>query len=266
MLLRLPLLVGFVFSILHAAEPCWNAPKPCYIGEGLVNSADFLAGELAPGSIASLFGTGLSYTTYSIALSDIAAGILPTTLPSTGVHVLVGSIPAPVLYVSPKQINFIVPNNLLPGQVSVQVVLDSNAGPSIGIRLKSAAPALFQLDSHTAIAQRPDGSLYTDDSPARPGDWITLYATGLGQTIPPLSYRELPRSAAWIANAADLRLLLNGVAVDSTAIGYAGVAPGFGGLNQINLRLPADIRANPEIQLALEGDTSPPGISIPAKP
>lgn len=266
MFLRLLLLVGFVFSILHAAEPCWNAPKPCYIAEGLVNSADFLAGELGPGSIASLFGTGLSYSTYGIAPSDIAGGLLPTTLPSTGVHVLVGSIPAPLLYVSPKQINFIVPSNLLPGQVSVQVVLDSNAGPAIGIRLKSAAPALFQLDSHSAIAQRPDGSLYTEDSPARPGDWITLYATGLGQTIPPLLYREIPQSAAWIASAADLRILLNGVAVDSAAIGYAGVAPGFGGLNQINLRLPGGIPADPEIQLSLAGDTSPPGVAIPAKP
>lgn len=266
MLLRLLLLVGFVFLPIRADEPCWNGPVPCYVPQGLVNSADYLAGELAPGGIATLFGTGLSYATYAITANDIAGGVLPTSLSSSGVHVLAGNIPAAVLYISPKQINFIVPDNLLPGKITVQVVLDANAGPPITVDLKPGAPALFLLDSRTAIAQRPDGSLYTEAAPARPGDWITLYATGLGPTIPPLLYLEIPQTASWIAGLASLKILLNGIAVDPSAIGYAGAAPRFGGLDQINLRLPSGFQANPQIQISLEGDASPSGVTIPAQP
>ena len=270
MVFRLLLGVGFVFSFLlwplGADEPCWNGPNPCYVAQGLVNSADYLAGELAPGSIATLFGTGLSYDTYTLTAAEIAGGMLPTSIASSGVHVLAGNLLAPVLYVSPKQINFIVPSNLLAGPIRVQVVRDALAGPPLTVNLKAAAPALFQLDARTAIAQRPDGSLYTEAAPARPGDWVTLYAEGLGPTIPPLLYLEVPQTALWIAAFAQLRILLNGVAVDQSAIGYAGVAPGFGGLNQINLRLPSGFAADPQIQISLEGDTSPPGITIPAQP
>ena len=180
MVFRLLLGVGFVFSFLlwplGADEPCWNGPNPCYVAQGLVNSADYLAGELAPGSIATLFGTGLSYDTYTLTAAEIAGGMLPTSIASSGVHVLAGNLLAPVLYVSPKQINFIVPSNLLAGPIRVQVVRDALAGPPLTVNLKAAAPALFQLDARTAIAQRPDGSLYTEDAPARPGDWVTLYA------------------------------------------------------------------------------------------
>lgn len=191
---------------------------------------------------------------------------MPTTLPSSGVHVLVGSIPAPLLYVSPKQINFIIPSNLLPGKVNLQVVLDSNAGPAVSVQIKPGAPGLYQLDLQTAIAQRPDGSLYTSEAPARAGDWVTLYATGLGATTPPLLELEIPQTGRWIADVADFQVLLNGVQVDPALVSYVGVAPKFGGLNQVNLRLPVQFGANPQIQLVLAGNKSPTGIVISATP
>jgi uncharacterized protein (TIGR03437 family) len=255
-------------SLVNAAlgSDCWNGPKPCYVAAGIVNSADFLASQLAPGSIATIFGTGLAYGTYSISQNDIAGGMLPVTLLGSGVHVLVNNLAAPVLYVSPKQINFIVPTILIPGPATVLVALDGNSGPAAPIVLQSGAPALFQLDAQTAIAQRLDGSLYTAESPAKPGDWITLYATGLGQIQPPVGYLEIPQRAASIADLSAFQVLIDGTPVSSTLIGYVGVTPGFGGLNQINLRLPAGISANPRIQLSLDGSVSPTGISIPAGP
>ncbi len=242
-----------------------NGPTPCYTAAGVVNSADYQAGELAPGAIGSIFGTGLSYTTRGILTTDVGAGIMPTELEGTGVHVLVGNIPAGIFYVSPKQINFQVPNILMPATVQVQVVLDGNAGPQVPVTLRPAAPALYQLDPATVIATKPDGSLYTVSSPARAGDWVILYATGLGGTLPPLNNLEIPHTAADIQQQG-LQILLNTVPLDRNLVAYAGVAPGFAGLYQINVQLPAQFPPNPQIQVVLAGNTSATGVILPATP
>src|ERR1700730_16689579 len=124
-------LLSLLICLAHLwGSDCTNGPKPCYREAGVVNSADFLM-ELAPNAIASIFGTGLSYQTHGITQGEVHGGILPTDIGNTGVHVLVGSIPAGMIYVSALQINFIIPSILLPGPTDIQVVLDGNAGPDI---------------------------------------------------------------------------------------------------------------------------------------
>jgi len=56
------------------------------------------------------------------------------------------------------------------------------------------------------------------------------------------------------------------VAVESSAIGYAGVAPGYGGLYQVNLTLPKSTGKNPEIRLQLDGASSIAGVHLPVSP
>lgn len=264
-------IVWLVLATLAFGSFAWagtSAPRdaPSYSGASIVNSADNQPGPLSPNCIASMYGTGLAYTTRAVAASDIHGGVLPTVLPGTGVRVLVSGIPASIYYVSPTQINFLVPSNLLPGPADIQVVLDALAGPDVSVQIAATAPALFQLDQQNAIATRPDGSLITPDNPASPGGVIVLYATGLGQTVPPLSYGEVPTTAMPIQQLSSLQILLAGVAVDSTAILYAGVAPGFAGLYQINLRLPDSVGTNPEIQVGLLDQPSPPGVLLPVQP
>ncbi len=259
-------LVGLAACACVVAQSCLNGPTPCYSAAGIVNSADYQAGELAPGAIGTIFGTGLSYSTRGLLASDVAGGSIPTELPGTGVHVLVENIPAGMFYVSPTQINFQVPNDLLPGVWNVQVVLDANAGPPVAVTVKPAAPALYQNNQTSAIATRPDGSLYTPSAPAHPGDWVILYATGLGQTRPQLEALEIPNQPWPIAQPSDLLVFLNNQPVDPSNIAYAGVAPGFAGLYQINLKLPPGIPTNPEIQVSLSGDTSVAGVMLPASP
>ncbi len=259
-------LVGLAACAGLQAQSCLNGPTPCYTAAGIVNSADYQAGELSTGAIGSIFGTGLAYTTRGLLAGDIAAGTIPTVLPGTGVHVLVDNIPAGIFYVSPKQINFQIPNNLRPGVWTVQVVLDANAGPQAIVTGKQAAPGLYQRTQTVVIATRPDGSLYEPDSPAHPGDWVILYATGLGQTSPQLDPLEIPNQPWQIAEPTDLQVFLNNMQVDPSNIAYAGVAPGFAGLYQINVKLPAVIPANPEIQVSLAGSTSIAGVMLPASP
>jgi uncharacterized protein (TIGR03437 family) len=73
-------------------------------------------------------------------------------------------------------------------------------------------------------------------------------------------------AAQWIQNLADLKITLDGAAIDSTRILYAGVAPGFAGLYQINLQLPATVGANPAIRATVAGQSSPAGLTLPVEP
>jgi uncharacterized protein (TIGR03437 family) len=243
-----------------------SADAPIYSADSLVNSADNQSGWLAPNAIATLYGKNLAYGTKTLSSDDIRAGVLPTVLPNTGVRLLVNGLPGNPYYVSPTQINFLIPPNLLPGSATVQLVIDGLAGPPINVQLGAAAPALFQLDQQNIIATRADGSLITPAASAKPGDTVVLYATGLGPTVPPVGYGELPSSAAPLKLLTDFHVLLDGSAVDPSAIPYAGIAPGFAGLYQINLILPASTGANPEIRLGIADAISKSGLHIPVSP
>src|ERR1700674_2309526 len=139
--------------LLTAAALCLAAADgPTYTAAGIVDAADYQAGELSPNALGSIFGTGLAYVTLGAKASDIRDGLLPTVLPGTGVRILVGNLLANILYVSPKQVNFLVPSTLLPGPVNVQLILDAIAGPAVPIQLLPASPALFLLDPQTAVS------------------------------------------------------------------------------------------------------------------
>lgn len=262
------------FVLLAALAP-WpllladaSSPReaPYYTAESIVNAADFQPGPLAPNTLGTLFGTGLAYVTRGLAPEDIVGGVLPNVLPGTGVRILIGGLAANILYVSPGQINFLVPNLLRPGRTELQVVRNGLAGPPVPFEIASASPAIFQADAQTVIAARPDGSPITADQPAKAGDILTLYATGLGDTVPPVVYSNLSFKAAQIRQFAEFKLLLDGMPLDSSLILYAGIAPGFAGLYQINVQIPHSVSQNPEVQIGLGDSFSPAGIRLPLDP
>jgi uncharacterized protein (TIGR03437 family) len=257
------LVVLTVALILPAILP---AEAPLYSAASIVNAADNQPGTLAPNTLATIYGKNLAYGTRALTPDDIRGGVLPTVFPGTGVRVLIGALPANLYYVSPTQINFLVPPNLLPGSVNLYVAVDGLAGPPVSIQLAASSPALFQLDQQNVIATRPDGSLITTSAPAQPGDTVVLYATGLGQTAPPAVYGMLPTQAAILKPGGDFSVQLDGSAVDASAVSYAGVAPGFAGLYQINLTLPASTGGNPEIRIGLAGSSSPSGLRLAVQP
>lgn len=241
------------------------APRvaPVYTAASIVNAADNQSGALAANTIGTIYGANLAYDTAALTLNDIRGGVLPTILGASETQVFINNYAADLYYVSPGQINFLVPPNLTAQAAIVQVTIDGLAGPAISLTLGLAAPALFQLDSRNAVATEVDGSVLTPASPAKPGDIVMLYATGLGVVTPPVIYGQLPTAAAPLANPASLSLLLDGTAVDASAIQYAGIAPGFAGLYQINLALPAGTGNNPEIRLQMDGAISVAGVHLP---
>jgi uncharacterized protein (TIGR03437 family) len=196
----------------------------------------------------------------------MSGNTLPTTLPGSNVRIAVGNVYARPLYVSPTQINFIVPAGLRGGiDVPVRVHVWGLYGPEVRLRLEAAAPALFQGDPQFAVAARPDGSVITYDKPAAAGDIVTLYATGLGATLPPVLESELATRAAPLERLDDFRVELDGTVLPRESVLYAGVAPGFAGLYQINLVLPASTPHNPAIRIGFSDRVSPEGVRLPVR-
>jgi uncharacterized protein (TIGR03437 family) len=257
------LLATLLFGPLLTAGASAPRDAPSYSTDSIVNSADYQTGPLAPNAIGSLYGKGLAYAVRALSGEDITGGILPSVLPGTGLRILIGGIAANIFYVSPNQVNFLVPSNLKPGRTDFQVVLNGLTGPLLPLDLAVVSPALFQLDAQTAIAVRPDGSLITAAAPSHAGDVVILYATGLGDTVPPITYSRLATRAALLKGLADFNVLLDGIPLDPSLILYAGVAPGFAGLYQINLQLPNDVNATPDIQIGMGTALSPAGVKLP---
>lgn len=252
-----------VVLLLCCGLPAAGDDPPSYSTASIVNAADNQTTTLAPNVIASIYGTGLAYTTRALRSSDMHGDSLPSVLFGTGVWVTVGGVTANIYYVSPTQINFLVPASLQATASNVQVVRDSTSGPLVPVRIALSAPALFQVDAHNAIATSADGTLLTSDAPANPGDIVILYGTGLGQTTPLAVAGQIATQAAQLKQIAAFQITLDGVPVDSENILYAGLAPGFAGLYQINLRLPTTANPNPEIRIGYPDAFSKPALYLP---
>jgi len=234
---------------------------PAYSAAGIVNASDYTPGPFAPNSVLSIFGTNLSWSTHALTWDDIAGNTMPTEMAS--VQVYVDDWPAPLLYVSGTQINFIVPGNEIGGSVTVRVVRESVTGPEVTLTLVGAAPALFVVGTTGyIIAEHADGSVITAGSPAHAGDIVVVYLTGLGQTQPNPSPGAIPQTAALMVLLDSLTVSLAGVALDSSRIEYAGVTPLSVGLYQINVQLPAALGTDPEIQVAVGKQSSLAGLKI----
>jgi len=261
-MLRLLPVALFLGSLFADEKP---APQlaPLYSGLSVVNAADNQSGQLAANTIATVYGTNLSYATAAISSSDIPNGVLPIVLGDDETQIIIGGTAANLYYVSPTQINFLVPPHLLALPVPLYVVVDGLIGPILQVTLGEAAPGLFQLDASNAIATLPNGAVLTPSAPAQPGDVIVLWATGLGATDPPPPYGVLPTAPAPLASGAGLSILLDGTPVPSSAISWAGIVAGFPGLYQINFQLPLSTGTNPEIRVQTFGVMSAPQVYLP---
>ena len=254
-----------ILSAALALAACLSAQTstaPNYTDAGIVNGASFAPG-LAPNAVVSIFGTNLSWETRILQPSDVSTGVMPTSLANVGVYF--AGWPAYLYYVSPEQINLLVPGDLLGGTFQLWVERQGVHGPVVTVTLQDAAPALFQVSAGVVVASHIDWSVVSNDAPAAPGEVIILWATGLGNTVPQLEAGVLATGPQWLSELSQFTVWINGVALDPSAILYAGVAPHFAGLYQIDVQLPDPLPANPEIRLGLAGAMSPAGMILPAQ-
>ncbi|MBA3975127.1 MAG: hypothetical protein C0504_13040 [Candidatus Solibacter sp.] len=246
---------------MAASDP----PKgvPTYSKASVVQLASLAPGPVAPNSLMAIFGKELAWVTAARPSGDETVRTLPLLLSGTGVMVSVNGLAAPIEMVSPEQVNFLIPANLLPGKAEVRLVMNGRAGPVVELDVVKAAPAVFTLEEGVALARHEDTFEWVDRvRPAQPGEWIRLYVSGLGQTVPSLAYRELPRKEAEIQLRDHLSLIVGGVELTGEWIAYAGVMPGFPGLYEIRFQMPETIEGDPRIIVRIIDRTSQEGVRL----
>ena len=230
---------------------------PIYSAASIANAAANVPGLYAANTLISIYGTNLAFNTQALTATDIRNGNLPTSLGSTPVRVLLDAQFANIYYVSPHQVNALIPPHLLPGPVTIQVLSSNRAGPPVVLTLEDSAPGLFETEDHFVIATHGNGPVVTADFPASPGEVLVLYATGLGPTNPLTPPNKVPTASAKLT--APIEVWLNGIPVAKDRILYAGVTPGFAGLFQINVQLPLDLAPDVEIRVGTPERMSPVG-------
>jgi uncharacterized protein (TIGR03437 family) len=206
----------------------------------------------------TVFGTELARSEQGLTAGDIRDNTLPTELNFTRVYM--DNIPVPLLYVGQSQINFMIPSKQLPGRVRVRVVRQGQTGPEVMLTVAEAAPALFAMPGGIGFAiatHGEDGTLITPEQPARGGETIVIWATGLGKTTRNPNVGEIPAYAAEILDRKErIAISPNGRVV------YAGLTPGSAGLYQINMVLPSSPGIDPELRVTVGGVSSAPGLKL----
>jgi uncharacterized protein (TIGR03437 family) len=211
-------------------------PPPVQSRGGTVKNSQYgpvLGGALAPGTVASVYGSGLATLT-----SVTTAPPLPVNY--QGTQVLVGGIDAPIYFVSPSQLNIQIPFELAPNQ-QYPVLAFFNNVPTVPdtIGVAAAAPGLLALPDGSLVAQHPDFSLVSSTSPAKPGEALVIYLVGMGSVNQPLASGQGSPSNPLATVSLAPTVTLDG---ETVVPFFVGLTPGFVGLYQMNFIVPADAR------------------------
>jgi len=217
---------------------------------GVLNSASnapFTAG-IAPGELLVLYGTNLAS-----ALAVAPAIPFPTLL--GGVQVTIAGLAAPIYYVSPTQISVIVPYAVTTSTAQVKVINNGTASNTVTAVVNQTAPGVFTQNEsglgYGAVTHL-DGTLVTAANPAKLGETLSAYLTGLGSVSPLIQDGAAGPSDQLSTTTNTISVDVNGVAATTL---YTGLAPGLAGLYQINFTVPTGLTAG-DNSLDIQGPDS----------
>ena len=253
-------------------------PQPAITPGQVLDNAAFQP-TLAPGSIAAIKGANLMDPALLI---DTAQGydLIPSVLTSfplvlDGVNVSFDvpsagiSVAAPVVAVSAGQINVQVPWELK-GQPSAQVkvTIDEEFGQAIygnvvTAQLSDYTPAFFTNSGNVADALDGSYQVITASNPAIRGQFIALYANGLGPVSnPPADGAPAGASSTTTTPCA---VSIGGQTLPASQVPFCGLAPGLA-IYQVNVQVPASLTpGNQPVTISIGGKSSPAGIVIPVQ-
>jgi uncharacterized protein (TIGR03437 family) len=239
-----------------------------------VNGASLTAAlPLAPGMFASICSPGSACANSQIEFGTITAsfGDLPNPIPMPttlgDVQVDFNGSPVPLYYVSPNQINFVVPMNAPTSNTADLEVVQASTGrlfASAQVPMNVASPGIL-LQQYTgatraAVVANQDTSLNTPTNPAKRGSVITIYATGQGFVSGAPPDGNLPQGL--VTTPTDPRIIMNGLFLDEIApqqgdppngqfVLFSGLSPSYPGIWQINVQVPMTIPPGAQVVLAI---------------
>ncbi len=230
--------------------------------QGIVNAAGFspFGNPISPGEFITIFGSGLANTTASTTTLPF-----PTSL--GGVQVLINNVAAPVYVVSPNQLNVLVPYSTTGATASIVVNNNGTKSSSIDVPLGKTSPGIFTIPSGgtgPGAILHADYTLVNAAKPAKRGETILLYMTGLGAVNPTVA-------DGVAAPASPLRLVTSNLTVyiggQQASLLFKGLAPFFAGLYQLNVTIPTLAPIGSSIPLAIDtGDAFHDQVDIAIAP
>ena len=216
-------IAAIAFSLLYLPVVLFAQPAIT----AAVNGASFEP-AVTRGSIVAIFGSNLADATERAKRLP-----LPTNLAGTTVTVGDLELEAPLYFVSPSQINFQLPFEILGGILPIAVTTPQGKSKPMLLNVAPSGPGIFTLSGDgkgKALAFGPD--MLPLDA-ATPGSTMVLYATGLGPTDPP-SFSGSPGPAAEPLNRViDVPDVI--VGEFPARVDFAGMAPGLPGVYQLNV-------------------------------
>jgi len=224
--------------------PAFALPNTTVLGlSATVNAASYQTG-VAPGMVATVFGTGLTRGVNGIVPSS--SSVLSYSI--NGTSVLVNGVPAPLYAVAnvngQEQINFQVPWEVrglnLPGPytipaVSIVVVNNGTLSPAMRAFFLPVSPAIITSDGTHAVATHADYSLVTSQNPAHSGEVITVYGVGFGPVTPPVATGVPAGGSPPSSLIANVSVTVN---AQNAGVPFAGLSPGSVSLYQFNVVIP----------------------------
>lgn len=217
---------GFLgIEVLMEGPNYTSAPTsaPYIYPTGIVNAGSFapFTAEFAPGEFISIFGANLATTT-------AADPALPTGL--GGVQVLVNGAPTAVRYVSPSQVNAVIPLGIDTGIASIQVVNSLGTSNAVSNYVGVTQPGIFNSATSAPAVFHANNTIVSAWNPAVVGEELAVYLTGLGTLD----------SSGNATNPSYMSVDFSGV---TGTIDYAGIEPGtplaVGAGYQMNVTVPS---------------------------
>jgi len=227
-----------------------NPTTPVISAGGAVSAASLTAHQpLAPGSFVSIFGANLS------AGQSQSSGV-PYAMQLGATQVFLGGQQLPLQFAASGQVNAIIPFGVPPNSTQQMIVMN---GPAISVPepvvIAPAEPAVFTQDysgtgAGIVVGTHPDQTTFIVDTnhPLSAGDVATIYCAGLGPVNP-------AATAGTAAPLSPLSYTTNTVTVTmggmNAPVTFAGLAPGYVGLYQINATVPSGITPGSGVPLVI---------------
>jgi uncharacterized protein (TIGR03437 family) len=235
---------------------------PTYTRASITNGASFVFG-LAPGGIGTVFGTNLT-----TANGIVTAQSLPLPASLDGTSVSINGQTAPLFAVAnvngQQQINFQVPDSSQVPEDSVVTVTNNGVqGFPVAAATLQFRPGVFTIDGIHGAVEHASGQLVTPLNPAAKGEVVVIFATGLGASSPDPGTGN-PASSSQLSMTVTTPTVT--VAGLQASVQFSGLAPGFVGLNQINVQLPANLASgDQDLIITMQSSSTSPQSSPAVK-
>jgi uncharacterized protein (TIGR03437 family) len=195
---------------------------------GVVNAATSASAPVAPGSLISIYGASLA-----AAVGGAASTPIPTSL--NGTSVSINGVPAPVIFISPGQINVQVPYEISTGAASATVTAGCGASAPVSFQVVKAAPYLLLAADGSALVQNQDFTFNAANNAAPKASIVTVYLIGIGPLDNPVATGAAAPLDKLAQATSPAKAVIGGF---DTSIKFLGLTPGYVGLAQANLEVP----------------------------